>query len=125
MVYPTPELERGPVLDHGTTRTGRWLRANRIKIAIWIAVAEGLLILLGPVPKLPAIFLAIVIVGIYFWVGRRITFDSGRQAAWIAAASQALVALVPILAIVVGTLALILVGFIAVIALILLFTDRG
>jgi hypothetical protein len=125
VVYPTPELERGPVLDHGTTRTGRWLRANRIKIAIWIAVAEGLLILLGPIPKLPAIVLAIVIVGIYFWVGRRITFDSGRQAAWIAAASQALVALVPILAIVVGTLALILVGFIAVIALILLFTDRG
>ncbi len=34
-------------------------------------------------------------------------------------------ALVPVLAIVVGTLALILVAFIAVIALILLFTDRG
>jgi hypothetical protein len=124
VAYPTPELESGPALEHGTTRTGRWLRANRIKLAIWIAVAEGILIIIGPIPKVPAILLALVIVGLYFWFGRRITFDTGRQAAWVAAASQALVALVPILAIVVGTLALIAVGFIAVIALILLFTNR-
>ena len=78
MVYPTPELEGGPVLEHGTTKSGRWLKANRVKIAIWIA-----------------------------------------------ASLQALVALIPILVIVVGTFALIAVGFIAVIALILLFTDRG
>ena len=63
--------------------------------------------------------------GLYFWLGRRVTWDAGRYAFWIAAASQALVALIPILVIVVGTFALIAVGFIAVIALILLFTDRG
>lgn len=125
MVYPTPELERRPVLDHGTTKSGRWLKANRVKIAIWIAVAEGLLIIVGALPRLPTIFIAIVIVGLYFWFGRRIRSDAGRHAFWIAAASQALVALVPILVIVVGTFALIAVGFIAVIALILLFTDRG
>jgi hypothetical protein len=125
VVYPTPELEGGPVLEHGTTKSGRWLRANRVKIAIWIAVAEGLLIIVGALPRLPSIFLAIVIVGLYFWLGRRVTWDAGRHAFWIAAASQALVALIPILVIVVGTFALIAVGFIAVIALILLFTDRG
>jgi len=41
----TPELERRPVLEHGTSPTGRWLRVHRTRIAIWIAVVEGLLIL--------------------------------------------------------------------------------
>jgi hypothetical protein len=125
VAYQTPELEGGPVLDHGTTKSGRWLRANRIKLAIWIAVAEGLLIIVGALPRLPTMFLAIVIVGLYFWLGRRVTFDTGRQVFWVAAASQALVALIPILVIVVGTFALIAIGFIAVIALILLFSDRS
>jgi hypothetical protein len=125
VAYRTPELERGPVIDHGTSPTGRWLRLHRIRIAIWIAVAEGILVLLGAIPKVPAIALAIIIVALYFWQGRHIRSDTPRQIAWVAAASQALVALVPVLAIVVGTLALIVVAFIAVIALILLFTDRG
>jgi hypothetical protein len=121
----TPELERGPVLEHGTSPTGRWLRVHRIRIAIWIAVVEGLLVLLGIVPKVPAIVVALVVVALYFWQGRHLKSDTPRHAFWIAGASQALVALVPVLAIVVGTLALILVAFIAVVALILLFTDRG
>ena len=121
----TPELERGPVLEHGTSPTGRWLRVHRIRIAIWIAVVEGLLVLLGAIPKIPAIVIALAVVALYFWQGRNIKSDTPRQAFWIAGASQALVALVPVLAIVVGTLALIAVAFIAVIALILLFTDRG
>ena len=121
----TPELERGPVLEHGTSPTGRWLRVHRNRIAIWIAVVEGLLVLLGAIPKIPAIVIAVAVVGLYFWQGRQIKSDTPRQVAWIAGASQALVALVPVLAIVVGTLALIVVAFIAVIALILLFTDRG
>jgi len=121
----TPELERGPVLEHGTSPTGRWLRVHRIRIAIWIAVVEGLLILLGPISKIPAIVIALAVVVVYFWLGRRIKSDTPRQVAWIAGTSQALVAVIPFLAIVVGTLALIAVAFIAVIALILLFTDRG
>jgi hypothetical protein len=125
VAFRTPELERGPAIDHGTSSTGRWLRLHRIRIAIWIAVAEGILILLGAIPRIPAIVLAVIVVALYFWQGRRIRSDTPRHIAWIAAASQALVALVPVLAIVVGTLALILVAFIAVIALILLFTDRG
>lgn len=121
----TPELERGPVLEHGTSPSGRWLRVHRTRIAIWIAVVEGLLVLLGAIPKIPAIVIAVAVVAAYFWQGRNIKNDTPRQVAWIAGASQALVALVPVLAIVVGTLALIAVAFIAVIALILLFTDRG
>ena len=125
MVYGAPELERGPVLEHRTTPLGRWLREYRTRIAIWIAVAEGLLIVVGAIPKYPAIFIALLIVIGYFAFGRRLTWYTGRQIAWIAGGSQAIVALVPVLAIVVGTLALVAVAVIAVVALVLIFSDRG
>jgi hypothetical protein len=124
VVFGAPELERGPVLEHGTSRAGRWLREYRIKIAIWIAVAEGLLVLVGAIPKLAAIVIALLIVVVYFSFARRTTWDTGHQVAWIAAVSQAIVLLVPVLAIIVGTLALVAVGVIAVVALVLLFSDR-
>ena len=124
MVFGAPELERGPLLEHGTTRAGRWLRENRIRIAIWIAVAEGLLVLVGAIPKFAAIVIALLAIVSYFSFARRLTWHTGRQVIWIAAASQAIVALVPVLAIIVGTLALVAVGVIAVVALVLLFSDR-
>ena len=34
-----------PVVEHQSTRTGRWLRARRLRIAFVIAVVETLLIL--------------------------------------------------------------------------------
>jgi hypothetical protein len=119
-----PELERGPVIEHGTTPSGRWLREHRTRIAIWIAVAEGLLVIVGAIPKYPAIFIALLIVAGYFAFARRLKWDTGRQLAWISGASQAIVALVPVLAIIVGTLALVAVGVIAVVALVLIFSDR-
>ena len=124
MVFGTPELERGPFLDHGTTRAGRWLREYRLRIAIWVAVVEGVLVLVGAIPRLAAIALALIVLAGYFTFARRLSWDVGRQAGWIAAASQAFVALIPVLAIVVGTLALIALGLIAVAALVLLFGDR-
>ena len=102
----TPELERGlsssterarPVAGCAPSHPHRHLDRGR----------RGVLVLLGAIPKIPAIVLAVIVVALYFWQGRRIRSDTPRQVAWIAAASQALVALVPVLAIVVGTLALI------------------
>ena len=124
MVYGAPELERPPALDHEASSSGGWLRENRVKVAIWIAVIEGILIVVGTVPRVPAIALALLIVVGYFAFGRRLANPTARQLAWIAGASQAFVALVPALALVVGTLALIAVAFIAVVALVLIFADR-
>ena len=31
-------LERSAVIEHGTSRTGRWLRERRVRVAIWVAV---------------------------------------------------------------------------------------
>jgi hypothetical protein len=117
-------LGSGPVLEHRSSRPGRWLRARRVRIAFWIAVVEGLLVVVHAISWWAAIAIAIIVVGGWFAVGHRLPSDTVRQALWIGAVSQALVALIPILVIVVGTLALILVGILAVVALILLFGSR-
>lgn len=117
-------LERGALIEHGTTRTGRWLRVRRVRVALWIAVAEGILVVVGVIPVTVALVVAIVVVALYFWAGNRVHPDTGREIAWIAAVSQALVMLVPVLVIIIGTVALIGVAALAVVALVLLFSDR-
>jgi hypothetical protein len=118
-------LERGALVEHGTSRTGRWLRARRLRIALWTAVVEGLLVVLHVISWPIAIILAVAVIAVYFSTAHRLPSDAARQVAWIAAVSQALVALVPVLLIVVGTLALIVVALLAVVALILLLSDRS
>ena len=117
-------LERGAVIEHGTSRTGRWLRERRIRVAIWIAVVEGILIVFHAISVPIALIIAIAIVVLYFTVGNRVPSGIAGDVAWIAAVSQALVMLVPVLVIIVGTVALIIVGLLAVAALVLLFSDR-
>jgi hypothetical protein len=122
MEYGT--LSSGPVLEHRSSRAGRWLRARRIRIAFWIAVVEGLLVVVHAISWWAAIAVAVLVVVGWFGFGHRLGSDTARQAGWIAAVSQSLVALVPVLVIVVGTLALVLVGILAVVALVLLFGSR-
>ncbi len=117
-------LERGALIQHGTSRIGRWLRARRLRIALWTAVAEGLLVVLHVISWPIAIIVAVAVILVYFSGRHRLPSDAARQVAWIAAVSQALVALVPVLLIVVGTLALILVAALAVVALVLLLSNR-
>jgi hypothetical protein len=117
-------LERGALVEHGTSRTGRWLRARRLRIAFWIALIEAVLLVVGAISRPLALVVAVAVIALYFWSGQRIQSTTVREAAWIAAVSQALVALVPVLLILVTTVALIVVAAIAVVALILLFSDR-
>ncbi|SRR6266508_6294 len=117
-------LERGALVEHGSSRTGRWLRARRVRVAFWVAVIEGVLVVFHRISWPVALIVAIAVVGLYFWAGHRIRSATAQEIAWIAAVSQALVALVPVLLIFVTWLALIAVGIIAVIALVLLFSNR-
>lgn len=117
-------LERGELVEHQTSRMGGWLRARRLRIALWIAVIEGILVVFHLISWWLAMILAVAIIFGYFSAGIRLRSHAARQVAWIAAVSQALVALVPVLVIVVGTLALIAVAAIAVVALIVLLSDR-
>ena len=114
-----------PVVAHGSTRAGRWLRERRLRLAVWIAVLEGLLVVVHVIPRWPALLIAGLIITAYLaWV-RTSRSDATRQVGWILAGSQAMLALVPIVFIVVGTLALIVVGVLAVVALVVLFTERS
>ena len=113
------------VIEHRESGPRRWLRERRLAIAFWIAVVEGVLFLVGAIPRLLTLAIAAVVVLGYFWLGHRLRPQPVREAAWIAAVSQALVMLVPVLAILVGTLALIGVGILAVLALVLLLSRRG
>jgi hypothetical protein len=114
-----------PMIEHGSTRSGRWLRERRLRIALWIAVIEGILVVVHAVPRWPSIFVAVIVVVVYMAWGRHSSSDTIRHTTWILAASQALVALVPIIFIIVGTVALVAVGILAVVALIVLFTERS
>lgn len=118
MAYQTP------VLEHGSSRSGRWLRANRTRIALWIAVIEGALVVFDVIDVFPALLVAGLVVGAYFWLGQRMRPGLAKDALWVGAVSQAMVALVPVLVLVVGTLALIAVGILAAVVLILLLTGR-
>jgi hypothetical protein len=117
-------LERGAVVEHGTSRLGRWLRERRVRVALWIAVIEGVLVVFHAISWPIALIVAIAVVVMYFSAGNRLRSDLAGQIAWIAAVSQALVALVPVFVFIVGTLALIIVAILAVVALVLLFSDR-
>ena len=119
-------LEPPRTIEHRTTRTGRWLRARRIRIALWIAVIEGIIVALAhDVSRWTVIAIAIPLLALYVFWGRNARSDTLRQLAWIAGASQALAVVVVILAFILSWLALILAGIFALVALLYLFVDRG
>jgi hypothetical protein len=122
-----PELERrrrGEIIEHGSSPTGRWLQERRVRIALWIAVIEGLLVAVHVINRWVAIIIAAAAVLLYFFAGRESRSHSARQVSWILATSQAAVVLIPFLLILVGTFALIAVGLLAIVALIALFSEH-
>lgn len=112
------------MIEHGTTTTGRWLRERRLRFALWIAVIEGLLVLVDVIPRWLALVAVLGTLAFYWFVGRRLTSDAGRQASWIVAVSQLFVALVPALLFLLSTLAVIALAILVLVALIALFADR-
>ena len=104
------------MIEQGSTRLGRWLRERRLRLAAWIALLEAILVVAHVIPKLSALLAAAVLFLFYVFIGRTMRSDAVRHVSWIAATSQVLVVLVPAL--------LIVVGILAVVALVVLFTDR-
>jgi FtsH-binding integral membrane protein len=113
-----------PVLEHGSTRSGRWLRRQRTTIALVIAVVEAILLLFGAINRPLAIVVAVAVILLYLWIGRRLRPPIAHDIAWIAAVSQGLVALVPLLLFVLTAVAVVAVAILAVVALIVLFSRR-
>jgi hypothetical protein len=113
-----------PMIEAGTTRTGRWLRERRIRLTLWVAVIEGLLVAItADLTKWTVLVIAAILLAFYVVAGRHLRWDVGRQLSWIAAASQALAILVVVLAFVLGFVAIVAVVIFAIIALVYLFSD--
>jgi hypothetical protein len=115
----------GGVVEHGTSRPGRWLRARRNGIALWVAVLEAIIVaLLHDVSRWTVIVLAVVAVVLWLYAGRSSRSDTVRQVTWIFAASQLLALVAVILAFILFWTALILAAIFALVALFFLFVDR-
>jgi hypothetical protein len=105
--------------------TGSWLAQRRLKIALGIAVVEGILVAVEKdFTRWTVIIISAPIIAFYLFAGRSIASDTGRQLSWIVAAAQTFAAILAVLAIVIKLFVLIIAGVFAVIALILLLGER-
>jgi len=111
-------------IEHGSSRTGRWLRERRVRITLAIAAVEGLLYIFGVVHWWAAVVLAAITGGYWWWSGRSHRSDVVRNVSWILAASQLIVVCVPLAFSLVKAVAVAVVALLAIAALILLFTER-
>lgn len=116
---PRSELEL-QVVEHGTSPAGRWLREHRLRVALWIAVAEGVLVVFGVVPAWLALAAAAAVVAFYLLAGRSLRAHWARELALVGSISQALVALVPLLIVVAAALAIAVLAVVALVALVAL-----
>jgi hypothetical protein len=113
------------VIEHGTTKPGRWLRARRARKALWIAVAEGILVaVLQGVTRWTVVLIAIPCILVYGLWGRNSRSDTTRQVTWIAGASQALAVLFVLLAQIIGLFVIAFVVLAAIAAMVFFFVDR-
>jgi hypothetical protein len=110
-------------IEHGSSRTGRWLRMHRLRFTMWLAAAEGLLYIVHVLHFWPLVALAIIFILLFAWA-RNTRSDTLRQVAWILAVAQVLVLLVPVAWAIVKTVAIVVVALLAVAALVFLFTER-
>lgn len=113
------------MIEAGSTRGGRWLRERRIRIALWVAVIEGLIAAFSQdIGRWTILALAVVVLAFYMVAGRQLKWDVARQLSWIAAASQVLAILVIIFAFILKLIAIVIIVGFALVALVYLFTDH-
>jgi membrane protein YdbS with pleckstrin-like domain len=119
------ELGQTSTIDHDASRVGRWLRARRFRIALWIAVIEALVAwFTHDISKWTIVVAALILVPVYFYWGRERRSDTIRQISWILAASQALAVIAVIAAFIALAFVLVIAVIFAVVALVLIFADR-
>src|SRR5947207_15753037 len=102
---------------------GTTLHRNRIKIALWVAAIEGLLALVGIIPRWFVFVLAALAVAFWAFAGRNYRSEASRQLSWVFAASQAAAVLVPVVWYVARWVAIIAIAAIAVVAPLFLFME--
>ena len=117
-------MDRPLTIEHGTDRFGRFLRENRLKIALIVALVEGVLVLVGEIDWWVVVLVAIAAVALYVSRGRQTRSQKLREVSWIFAVSQLAVVLVPALALVLTAFTIFVLIVLAVVALVVLLRDR-
>ena len=113
-----------PVIEAQSSRASRWLRERRLRLALWIAILEGIVVAIrGDISRWTVVVIAALVLTLYVATRGRIHWDAARQIIWIVAASQVLALLVAILAIILWGIAIVLIVLFALAALFFLFTD--
>jgi hypothetical protein len=98
---------------------------RRFKIALWIAVAEGILVALdNDFTRVVAIVIAVPIILFHLLAGRNLESPTAREISWTIALSQAMAVVLVIFAVLIGPLTLILAGVFAAVAIYLLLQDK-
>jgi hypothetical protein len=121
---PQPAVAPAPAVPEAASRQS-WLRENRLKVALGIAVAEGLFVVLEEdFSRVTVIVIAIPVILFWLLAGRTLESELGREISWILAMSQALAVCVAIIAILVPMIALVLAGIFGAVAAYLLYHDR-
>jgi hypothetical protein len=113
-----------PAIEHGSTRSGRWLRDRRLRIALAIAAVEGLIYLIGALSWWIVVLFAIVSIGLWAYAGRTSRHDLIRNGTWILAVSQTMVLLVPLAFWLLKAVAIGVVVVLAIAALVVLLQKR-
>lgn len=106
------------------SRSGLWLRARRLRIALLVGLVESVLVLVGDTGWFWVLAAAVATVSFYLFVGRNLRFHAGREVSWLAAASQLIAVLVPVLWVLVKTVAIVALVLMAAILLVMLLADR-
>jgi hypothetical protein len=116
--------EDHPIIDSDSSRTSRWLRERRVRLALWIAVLEGIVVAVsGNFSQWSIMIIAALVLGLYVALRERLNWDAGRQVLWIVAASQLLALLVVLFFFLFKWIAIALIALFAVFALVYLFSD--
>jgi hypothetical protein len=113
-----------PVLEHRAGRTSRWLRENRIRLALAVALVETILVVTDVLGWFWIVIFAGAIFAFHFFVGRRTRFETLRQLSWTAAVAQTLPVLLPIAIAVAATFVVLAVLAAAIVVLALVFFRR-
>jgi hypothetical protein len=117
-------MYEGQVIEHGASPSSHWLKGRRIRITLWIAAVEGLLVLVHVIHWWEVVVLAAIAGALWWFTGRSSKSHLYRQGTWIFAASQLLVLCVPIALALIKALAIGVVALLAIAGLVLLFNRR-
>ena len=117
-------MDRPATIEHRSSRFGRRLRENRLRIALLVALVEGILVLVGSIDWWIVVLLALIARGCLRLARPRLGAREVREVSWIVAVSQLAVVLVPVLALILTAFAVVALVLIAVVALVVLLQDR-